>query len=139
MLKNNDPKFSKFCLLFAIFISSLSSGLTFAKWVEIGRNLQEGIVVSFEAESIRHNGRQTQVKVLYNFTKPNTDMNILHSSEVEWVTFDCQKQTLRLDDVQWFKGQSAKGAVVWQTKNLEWQTLERGSSYERLFGQVCRK
>lgn len=108
-------------------------------WVELGKNLEEGIAISFDKKSIIHKASFTQAKVLYNFAKPNSDMNILHSSEVEWVTFDCPKRTLRLDDVQWFKNQFAKGAVVWQTKNLEWQKLEKGTSYEVLFQQICPK
>lgn len=133
--QNVNQMFVKFCL----FLSLLISSQIFAKWVEIGRNEAEGLAVFFESDSLQKTKDQSQVKVLYNFAKPNTDFNISHSSEVEWVTFDCKKRSLRLDDVQWFKSQSAKGPVVWKTKNLEWQKLERGSSYEVLFAQICLK
>lgn len=126
---------SRLCLLLSLLISSQ----VFAKWLEIGRNETEGMVVSLESESILKAGNQVQVKVLYNFAKPNHDFNISHSSEIESVTFDCKRRVLRLDDVQWFKNQSAKGPVVWKTKNLEWQRLEKGSSYEVIFSQVCLK
>lgn len=136
MLKNIYPKF---CLLFIILISSLSSSLSFAKWVEIGRNDQVGMTVSYEDEAKIKTGELSQIKVLYNFTSRNKDFNILHSSEIEFVTFDCKKQKLRLDEVRWYRERFAKGAQVWQTKNLEWQNLEKGSSYASLFGQACSK
>jgi hypothetical protein len=124
------------CLLFTFLIA----GSSFAKWVEIGRNDQVGMTVSYENESIAKTGELSQMKVLYNFSSPNADYKILHSSEVEVVTFDCKRRKLRLDDVRWYRDRFARGAQVWQTKNLEWQSLERGSSYESLFAySACRK
>jgi hypothetical protein len=118
----------------------LLPSFSFAKWVEIGRNDQVGMTVSYESESRAKVGEYSQIKVLYNFSSPQADYKILHSSEVEIVTFDCKRRKLRLDEVLWYRDRFAKGAQVWQTKNLEWQSLERGSSYESLFAYfACSK
>ena len=99
----------------------------------------------YDPESVKSEGRYTNVKVILNYTEPQGEASAMRKalSSVQWLTFDCPGSNYRLDRYVQYSEPNGLGAVVadsgvYVDDKAEMKPVPQNSVNEVLYMRVCR-
>ena len=125
-------------LLIGIYLMLLSKA-SHAEWVKIGSNDDIQVTIFIDNHPTKIIKEISSVKILYDFSKPNNDLKMKHSSELELIDLNCKQKQFTLRDVRWLLGQMGAGSTIWRTQNLDSQAIEKDTVYEVAYRFACNK
>jgi len=125
--------------LFALCLMSFTDAYADnGSWSYLGKNdvLHVQIYMKFKNLTL---DRMVNLYVLYDFENENSELDHKHRSEVESITVDCKQFSFIIRNVDWYESQMGTGAIVFNSKNLDWMDIGPDSVIEDIHSQFCEE
>ena len=128
-------------LLSLITLLLVSGEPVYAEWVEVGGNVEEGLTIYVELDTLSRSGDVVKIWELWDFKTTRTEPKPPHMSVTSQREFDCTTKRGRLLALTAFSGNMGSGEVVYSHSDFQDQgfSVEPGSVAESVWNVVCRK
>lgn len=127
--------------LFLITLLMLSSGPAYAEWVEVTKNVEAGMTVYVDPDTIRRKGDLVKMWSLHDYKTIQTLPGYpSYLSSVSQSLYDCAEERSQLPALTWFSGNMRTGKVVYNGPyEQKWVPVSPNSIGRDMWEVACAK